>query len=190
MNTSRRAQRIYPYLRPELRERLAKLCAATRTTESAIVSAALQQYLDGTSDLALTLRRLDRLSVAIDRVLWSLEILSQAFAMFVRVWFAHTPRIPAEARSHARAHADVRYRQFMDRVGEQVSGGKRFVDDIPQERIVDDDELEGVSRWDTGEPGEGDASSGSEALERDPMRDDGQPHDEVRHVAPPSRAPR
>ena len=97
--------------------------------------------MDGTNDLALTLRRLDRLSIAIDRVLWSLDILSQAFAMFVRVWFAHTPRIPVEALSRARAHADVRYRQFMDRLGDQVSGGKRFVDDIPQERTADGDEL-------------------------------------------------
>jgi len=191
MRTSPRAQRIYPYLRPELRERLAKVCAATRTTESAVVSEALQKHLDGTNDLALTLRRLDRLSIAIDRVLWSLEILSQAFAMFVRVWFAHTPRIPAEARSHARAHADARYRQFMDRLGDQVSGGKRFVDDIPQERIADDEELEDASQHGFGAPTRDDASSGSEAVvDEEPIRDDEQHPDEAPRAVPRARRPR
>jgi hypothetical protein len=190
MRTSPRAERIYPYIRPQLRERLAKVCAATRTTESAVVSEALQKHLDGTSDLALTLRRLDRLTRSLDRVLWSLEVVSQAFATFVRVWFAHTPRIAREARSHARAQADARYRQFMERLSEQLSGGKRFVDDLPQERIADDEELDDIRRGVSGESAGDDASSDSAAMQEEPMRDDEQHPDETRRVVPPSRFPR
>ncbi|HXX67193.1 MAG TPA: hypothetical protein VEK07_08430 [Polyangiaceae bacterium] len=144
--SSPRRPRIHPYLRPELRERLAKYCAATRTTESAVVAESLDQFLTGTSDLSLFLRRFDRLSSRQDRTLSSLELLSQAFATFLRMWLAHTPRIPAELRSQAQASADARYRMFMERLSEQVSGGKRFIDDLPQEPIADNEELEAIAR--------------------------------------------
>ena len=146
MTTARRFQRIYPYLAPQLRERLTKHCAADHTTESAVVREALDQYFGGgTSDFALVLRRLDRLSRALERVHRDVEILSQAFAMFVRLWFAHTPRLPREARPAAKASAEARYRQFLDHVAERVASGKRFVDDLPQERIADDDELAAIA---------------------------------------------
>jgi predicted DNA-binding protein len=145
MTTARRFQRIYPYLAPQLRERLTKHCAANQTTESAVVREALDQYFGGTGDFALVLRRLDRISRGIERAHRDLEILSQAFAMFVRLWFAHTPRLPREARPAAQSSAEARYRQFLDRVAERIASGKRFVDDLPQERIADDDELTAIA---------------------------------------------
>jgi hypothetical protein len=82
----------------------------------------------------------------IRRLLSSHELLSQAFATFLRMWLAHTPRIPAELRRQAQASADARYRLFMQRLSEQVSGGKRFIDDLPQEPIADNEELEAIAR--------------------------------------------
>jgi hypothetical protein len=149
--TSARRPRIYPYLHPELRERLAKYCAVTRVTESAVVAESLDQHLAGTSDLSLLLRRLDRLSSQQDRLLSRLELLSLAFATFLRMWLAYTPRIPAELRSQAQASAEVRYGKFMERVAEQFTGGKTFIDDLPQERIGDDQELADVARRTTEE---------------------------------------
>ena len=37
--------------------------------------------------------------------------------------------------------AENRYRQFVDHVGEQFSGGKRFLDDLPRESLAEDSEL-------------------------------------------------
>jgi hypothetical protein len=145
MKTARRA-RIHPYLRPELRDQLAKYCAATRTTESAVVADALERHFDGTSDFALFLRRLDRLSRGVERLERDQEIQHQAFALFVRLWLAHTPRIPGDARGAAIASAEARYRKYLDRLAENLGGGKRFVDDLPQEKIADDDELAAISR--------------------------------------------
>jgi hypothetical protein len=111
-----------------------------------VVAEALDRFLIGATDQALFLRRLDRLSVGQNRVLWGLEVLSQAFALFVRVWLAHTPRIPRDARRLAQASADARYRKLMDRLAEQLADSRRFADDLPRQPVADDDELGTIGR--------------------------------------------
>jgi predicted DNA-binding protein len=133
--------RLLPYVEPELAERLDKFCAASDATESAVVGAAIQQYLDGTSDATLLLRRLDRLGRALARSQRDIELLSEAFAVFTRVWFAHTPTVPEDGKKLARTMAESRYRQFVEHVIEQFSGGRRFLDDLPRESIGADGEL-------------------------------------------------
>ena len=93
--------------------------------ERAHQSASVSQYLDGASDISLLLRRLDRLGRALERIHQDLELLCESFAVFVRLWFAHTPNIPEDGRRAARASAESRYKQFVEHVSEQYSGGRR-----------------------------------------------------------------
>jgi len=144
--------RLLPYVEGVLAERLAQFCAASDVTVSAAVVAALRQYLDGTSDAMLVLRRLDRLGRAMARNQRDVELLSEAFAVFVRVWFAHTPSIPEDGKKSARASAESRYRQFVEHVAEQFSGGRRFVDDLPRESVGDDGELVAIAAATRGAP--------------------------------------
>jgi len=137
--------RLQPYVDGALAQRLDQFCAATDVTESAVVVAAIRQYLDGTSDATLVLRRLDRLGRAVARNHRDVELLSEAFAVFVRLWFAHTPVIPEAAKGSVRASAESRYRQFVEHVAEQFSGGRRFLDDLPHEAIGDEGELAAVA---------------------------------------------
>src|SRR5579859_5299145 len=137
--------RLLPYVEPELAQRLNKFCAASDATESAVVGAAIRQYLDGTSDATLLLRRLDRLGRALDRDHRDIELLSEAFAVFVRVWFAHTPTVPEDGKKLARTTAESSYRQFVEHVIEQFSGGRRFLDDLPRESIASDAELNAIA---------------------------------------------
>ena len=127
-------------------QRLEAYCAAQRLTEGAVVQAALGQYLDGTGDATLVLRRLDRVGRACARVQRDLDLLSEAFGTWLRVWFAHTPQIPEDARASARSSAQARFNQFVTHVAEQFSGGHRFVDDLPRECVGDEEELGGVQR--------------------------------------------
>lgn len=134
----RRAQaRIYPRISPELANRLAQHASAGGFTATAVVEVALEQYLDRTSDKALVLARLDRNGHAYERMQRDLGFLSEAFAVFVKMWFAHTPSVPEEARAAARASAEGRYRKWIEHVVEQFSDGHRFVDDLPEEPIGD-----------------------------------------------------
>lgn len=134
--------RIQVYLASKHREQLAQHCARARTSASAVAREALQQYLDGTGDTALVFRRLDRLTRALDRTERELEILSQAFGVFVRVWLAHTPRLPKDTRAAAAAGAEGRYREFLDATAARITAGKRFLDDLPQDKLADPAELE------------------------------------------------
>jgi predicted DNA-binding protein len=133
--------RLHPYVEPAVAKRLAAYSAATGIPSSTVVQAALGQYLDRTSDTTLILRRLDRLGRADERMQRDLELLSEAFVVWVRVWFSHAPRITDDAKEFARRTGESRFTQFMEHVAEQFMGGHRFIDDLPREVVADDAEL-------------------------------------------------
>jgi hypothetical protein len=123
-----------------------------------LVKSALGQYLDATSDATLLLRRLDRLGRAEARTQRDLEVLSQAFGVFVRLWLAHTPTVPVEAKPGARVNAENRYSRFTQHVADQFSAGRRFLDDLPREVVAEDAELDVIVDNSTGSPDKGDKS--------------------------------
>jgi hypothetical protein len=144
--TSRKQRtRLHPYVDTPVAERFARYAARHGLTESAAVQAAMCQFLDGTTDAALVMRRLDRLGRAKERGQRDLEVLSLAFTLWMKLWFAHTPNVAEDARPFAKASAEVRYRKFLDDVAQQYSGGRRFIDDLPQEIIADSSELMGLA---------------------------------------------
>jgi hypothetical protein len=136
-----RRDRITPYVEATIAQRLAAFCGAAGVTESAAVEAALRHYLDKSGDTTLLLRRLDRLGRAQERTQRDLELLSEAFAVWTKLWFAHTPVIHDDGKHAARMTAEKRYRQFTEHLAQQFFGGKRFLDDLPQEVLADRAEL-------------------------------------------------
>lgn len=137
--------RLQAYIDPALAERVERLCATNCVTESAVVKSSLDQYLDGTSDATLVLRRLDRLSRSAARTQRDLELLSKAFSVFVKIWFAHATTITEEDKRTARAEAESRYKQFVKHIGEQFSAGHRFLDDLPHEVVANDAEMGAIA---------------------------------------------
>jgi hypothetical protein len=129
----------------ELRSRLIDYCAAKNFTQSAVIEAALTQYLE-LPDSLLFLRRLDRLGRAVERGHRDLELLSQGFALFVQCWFGHAPAISPSQKDAARRSAANRFQQFMEQLAEQFTGGHRFLDDLPKVQFGDDAELEAVAK--------------------------------------------
>jgi hypothetical protein len=120
---------------------LSGYCQASGIAEREVFEAALQQYLDGADDLSLVLRRLDRLGRAGARTHRDLELLSETFAVFMRIWFAHTPGLDENEKPAAREDAEGRYQQFVEHIAGRFMGGHRFLDDLPREALVDDGEL-------------------------------------------------
>lgn len=121
-----------------LRERLSTHCAAGATNENAVVTAALYQYFENANDKELLLRRLDRLDQAAGQLLRGLDLQSEAFAVFIKIWFAHTPSIGADGRRAALAVSETRYRQFVEYVAARMASGMRFALDLPPERVASD----------------------------------------------------
>ena len=120
-------------------------CVANRTSARAVIEAAIRDYVSGVSDPALLMRRLDRLGRAQERLQWDIELMMEAFAIFVKLWFAHTPSIAQESKRAAQTSAEARYRQFIDYVGHQFARGHRFVADLPHEVLADSVELSTAS---------------------------------------------
>jgi hypothetical protein len=134
--------RVWTRLSASLRQRVSGYCAASGIAERTVFEAALGQYIDGTRDLALLMRRLDRLGRAVERVHRDLDVLSVAFGTFVRLWIAHTPAVSAEAVATTRATAEDRYQTFLELVAEQFDGGQRLIDQLPREALANETELE------------------------------------------------
>lgn len=134
--------RVQPYLRREDRQLLGEHCAATQTTASAVMRKALHRYLRPVdTDVTLLAGRVDRTLRVQARTQRDLQLLTETVAVFVKLWLAHTPAVAEPHRAVARASAEARYKQFVDYVSSQFSGGKRFVDDLPQDRVGQEREL-------------------------------------------------
>src|ERR1019366_2166110 len=151
--------RLQPYVDAPLAKQLAAYGAATGKTTSFVVQAALRQYLDRTDDKMLLLQRLNRLGRAWERTQRDLEIHMEAFAIYVKLWSAHPPHIPDNAKDPARREAESRFAQFQEYLVEQVQSGSRFVDDLPREVIADEAELSKMASEASAAPAGGEAPS-------------------------------
>jgi hypothetical protein len=135
-DTKVRRTRICARISVSVRDRLSKYCAASGISERAVIENALRQYLEGSSDFALLLRRLDRLGRGLARDHRDLELLSEAFGCYMRLWFvAHAPSAADSSKAAARAAGENAYKKFAEHVGEQFGRGHRFTDDLPREAI-------------------------------------------------------
>lgn len=63
------------------------------------------------------------------------------FFGFVQFWLAHTPSIGENEKDAARREAWNQYQKFVEYVATQMAGGHRFIDDLVQDTIADEDEL-------------------------------------------------
>ena len=141
-----RRVRIYTRFSHALRKHLLAYCAATGRSERAVIEDAVARYLANPAKDPSTSGPLDRLAQAIDddrrlreRQHRELEILSETFGRFLRLWtmvhaptFAHAATTEAaEALSRQRAAGESLFRRFAGNVAEHFRRGHRFVHDLP-----------------------------------------------------------
>ncbi|HLK40138.1 MAG TPA: hypothetical protein VKU41_25455 [Polyangiaceae bacterium] len=139
--TKVRRVRVGTRLSVELRARLTKYCAASGISERTVIEDALRKYLDATDDTALLLRRFDRIERALARGHRDIDLLSEAFGRYLRLWFsAHAPTASEAGKAAARAAAETQYKQFAQHLGGWFAQGHRFVDDLPAEAFSQEDD--------------------------------------------------
>jgi hypothetical protein len=126
-----RRVRVCTRLSLPVRDRLTKYCAASGIAERAVIEDALQQYLAGKSDRDHLAARFDHIARTMADDRRELELLSEAFGVFVRVWFAHAPVIPEEGKAAALSSSEARYKRFAEHLGDRFTEGHRFRDDVP-----------------------------------------------------------
>jgi hypothetical protein len=126
--------RIHPYVTPDLARRLVAYSAAKGFTDSAVVQAALEEYLDGgEKDNVVIIRRLDRLGRAAIRLHRDVEVLSEAFAVFVRIWSAYAPKLSQVEWDEARRRGAKYYESYLEALSAQLASGSRLVKAVVKE---------------------------------------------------------
>jgi hypothetical protein len=141
-----RRVRIYTRLSHALRKHLLAYSAATGRSERAVIEEAVARYLANPAKDPSTSGPLDRLAQAIDddrrlreRQHRDLEVLSEAFGRFLRLWmivraptFTH-PDTPegAETVSQQRATGEAFYKRLAAAIADHFRRGHRFVHDLP-----------------------------------------------------------
>jgi hypothetical protein len=140
----RQRQLIHPRVDMDVYNRLKAYAARTGTEEGAIANAALAQYLDKSSDTALVLRRLDRITRRLGRLQREIDGLSELITTWAQIWFAHTPQLTPEARKAAQQSAARRYSEMFDFVRKRITGRKRFLVDLLGPDESDDLAADGV----------------------------------------------
>lgn len=114
-------------LPPDLSRQLAEIAILKRTTQAAIVEAAIASFLspDGSERIeAAVTRRLDRMSKQNERLQFQIEVANEALALFVRLWLTANPPLPESARASAHAQAKERYEGFVEALSRKLETGK------------------------------------------------------------------
>ena len=120
----RRAIRIQPYLPPDLFRKLRAYAAAHSDTVTAVIIAAVREYLerDEVED-ALLVRRLDGVTQAIGQLQRDVDTLAAGFGRFVRIALFSAPD---NLSDQAIRRAEALYTGFLERVHEQLRDGVKF----------------------------------------------------------------
>jgi hypothetical protein len=141
-----RRVRVYTRLSHAVRKHLLAYCAATGRSERAVIEDAVARYLANPAKDPATSGPLDRLAQAIDddrrlreRQHRDLELLSESFGRFLRLWttvHAATFKEPAtpeaaETLSRQRATGEALFKRFAANVAAHFLRGHRFVHDLP-----------------------------------------------------------
>lgn len=120
----------------DIARRLADHASARRTTQAAIIEAALESFLspDAAERLEAALaRRLDRLNRDLGRLEWNVELSNETLALFVRNWLNATPALPDNVSQAARAQGRERWERFVDMLNRRMELGPRFRTEVAQD---------------------------------------------------------
>ena len=138
----RRARRgrtqVHAFIEDDLYKRFKAYSGRRGLADGAVIEEAIKQHLDQSTDAALIMRRLDRSGRRIDKMRSDVEMLTEFMSLWVRLWFAHTPRIADAQKGAAQADAAKRYEQFLAFVTKRLSSPQRLaVELLGDDQLID-----------------------------------------------------
>lgn len=125
----------------DLDRRLAAHARAHRTTQTAVLQAALDMHLSPDSgerlEAALT-RRLDRLTRRLEQLEWNSDLSNETLAQFIRFWLVSNPPLPDSALKAAQAMGRERWERFVEALSGRMELGPRLRDELSQDTDGDE----------------------------------------------------
>ncbi|MBJ3764564.1 ribbon-helix-helix protein, CopG family [Maribius pontilimi] len=131
-----RKDRLNVYFEAALSAELEALAARRKISKSQIVEAALAAFLSpdaADQREAAIVRRLDRLTRAVERLERDQTIAAEALALFVKFWLTTTPPLPDTMREAANAKGRERYEGFVDALGRRLAKGSTLRREVSED---------------------------------------------------------
>ncbi|MEO3431886.1 CopG family transcriptional regulator [Inquilinus sp. CAU 1745] len=128
-----RKDRLNVYFDPALSAELEALAARRKVSKSQIVEVALAAFLSpdaADQREAAIVRRLDRLTRAMERLERDQTIAAEALALFVKFWLTTTPPLPDTMRDAAQAKGRERYEGFVEALGRRLAKGSTLTKEV------------------------------------------------------------
>lgn len=130
-----RRARIDARIPADLRYRLAEFSAAKGVYECDTIRAALEQYLDGTSDMTLLYRRLDSVNRNLALLHRTVDLHGELLKEYVLIYLKNTPPLPPADLQTSMREASRRYQSMLQRVAASLSANRTWVDDLPKDTL-------------------------------------------------------
>jgi hypothetical protein len=131
-----RTERLNVYFERDIARTLDKFAAQQQLKKSAVVEAAVREYLApdraDIREAALT-KRIDRLSHQIEKIEQDLIILTEATAIYIRYYLSVVTPIPESHQDAARAQGKLRFAQFIEQLARHLQRGNSLARDLHDE---------------------------------------------------------
>ncbi len=128
--------RINVYFEPDLFDQLEATAASRRVPKTHIVEAALASFLtpdEADQREAALVRRLDRMTRAIERFERDQEIAGEALALFIRFWLSAIPPVRDDLREAAMAQGKERYAGFVETLARRLAKGSTLAKELSRD---------------------------------------------------------
>jgi pantothenate kinase-related protein Tda10 len=131
--------RINVYLEDHVAAQLTLVCKRPGANKSRIVNDALDRFFNPEQDTetnSALIRRLDRMSGAMERMDRNQSIEVETLALFIRYFLTITPPLPESEQASAHALGKERFEVFVAQVGRRLAQDRNLLSEV-LERIAD-----------------------------------------------------
>lgn len=125
--------RINVYLEDHVAAQLTLTCKRPGTNKSRIVNDALDRHFNpekNTDTNSALIRRLDRMSHALERMDRNQSIAVETLALFIRYFLTITPPLAQDDQAHAHALGKERFEVFVAQVGRRLAQNKNLLSEV------------------------------------------------------------
>lgn len=110
-----------------LNEALRSYAKANNYTLTAVVKAALEDFLNPDEYKTASLKHLAEINSKIDVLLRRQELTSETIGRFLLVYLTHTPALPNDERPAAVAEAKRRWENFSEKIAQSLARDKTYL---------------------------------------------------------------
>lgn len=129
------------YISKELDTRMRKYCEERNYSLSDFAEYVISNFLDQKSDMSNFIRFQKRLDRRIDRLDSHVSILTEAFSLYLKFWFAHGMELPESEKKAAWLSGQARYLKFIDYLKKEIKDSQfvdHFITPVADEQMLRD----------------------------------------------------